>query len=80
MTNRSDWFTASRVRRLQSVLEGLHPRAPGFAQANAAQVLWPACGGPRNEIADLLDVLTLVSLSFKPNVSTEPDRANGSSR
>ena len=63
MTNRSDWFTASRVRRLQSVLEGLHPRAPGFAQANAAQVLWPACGGPRNEIADLLDVLTRSGLA-----------------
>ncbi len=57
MTSRSDWFTASRVRRLQSVLEGLDPRAPGFAQANAARVLWPACGGPRNEIDDLLDVL-----------------------
>ena len=57
MTSRSDWFTAARVRRLQSVLEALHPGAPGFAQANAAQVLWPACGGPRNEIVDLLDVL-----------------------
>ena len=57
MTKRSNWFTASRVRRLQSVLEGLHARAPGFAQANAAHVLWPTCGGPRNEIADLLDVL-----------------------
>ena len=63
MTNRSDWFTASRVRRLQSVLEELHARAPGFAQANATQVLWPACGGPRNEIADLLDVLTRSGLA-----------------
>ena len=63
MTSRSDWFTASRVRRLQSVLEGLDPRAPGFAQANAARVLWPACGGPRNEIADLLDVLTRSGLA-----------------
>ena len=63
MTNRSDWFTASRVRRLQSVLKGLHPRSPGFAQANATQVLWPACGGPRNEITHLLDVLTRSSLA-----------------
>ncbi len=63
MTNRSDWFTASRIRRLESVLEGLHPRAPGFAQANAAQVLWPTCGGPRSEIADLLDVLTRSGLA-----------------
>lgn len=57
MTSRSDWFTAARVRRLQSVLGALHPGAPGFAHLNAAQVLWPVCGGPRNEIAELLDVL-----------------------
>ena len=63
MTNRSDWFTAPRVGRLKSVLEGLCPRAPSFAQANAAQVLWPTSGGPRNEIADLLDVLTRSGLA-----------------
>lgn len=63
MTDRASWFTAKRVGRLLPILEGLDARAPGFAIANAQSILWPKCGGPKNEIDDLLNVLVRSGLA-----------------
>lgn len=51
------------MRRLERLLRALSPRAPGLAVANITQILWPTCGGPRQEIEVLVDVLVRSGLA-----------------
>ena len=58
-----DWLTAVRLDRLPIVLRAInrHP-PPGVIYEMAPRVLWPLCGGPRNEIAQMLTILSNAGL------------------
>lgn len=53
----SSWLTAPRVRRLQDILGDIPERLPGLAEADAKLRLWRRCGGPIDELPQLLEVL-----------------------
>ncbi len=53
-----DWLTAARVERLPLVLRAVraHP-PPGIATDQAPRFLWKACGGPLDDVPQLLTCL-----------------------
>lgn len=53
----SSWLTAGRVRRLLVVLSAVPARAPGLPIAEARLRMWRSCGGPIDEVPQLLDLL-----------------------
>lgn len=58
-----DWLTAVRLDRLPIVLRAINGYPPpGVISEIAPRVLWPLCGGPRNEIARMLAVLSTAGL------------------
>jgi hypothetical protein len=53
-----DWLTASRVERMPLLIRAIrsHP-PPGIAIEQASRVLWPLCGGPRDEVDQMVTIL-----------------------
>lgn len=62
MTVRSDWFTSARFRRLADLLVTISSLPPDISDQETEALLWRKCGGPLNEIRDLID--TLVNLKL----------------
>lgn len=58
----SSWLTAPRVRRLPQVLEVIPDRPPGLAEESARLPIWRRCGGPVEDVPDLLEVLVHTEL------------------
>jgi hypothetical protein len=57
------WLTAERVRRLSSVLEAIYHRSRiGILSQEARLTLWHSCGGPLDEVSQL--VSTLIESDF----------------
>ncbi len=54
---RSSWLTAPRTRRLLDVLAAVPAHAPGLPGDAARLTIWRACGGPIDEIPQLVEVL-----------------------
>lgn len=58
-----DWLTAVRVARLPLALRAVRGhRPPGVPAARASQVVWGSCGGPVDEISQLISVLAKTGL------------------
>lgn len=55
---RSDWFTASRVRRLHAVIRQVPAQRPGLLPDELLGVLRQNIGGSRRELPQLIEVLT----------------------
>lgn len=62
MTVRSDWFTITRFRRLADLLVTISSLPPDISDREIEVLLWRNCGGPQNEIRDLID--TLINLKL----------------
>lgn len=54
---RSTWLTSTRIERLAAVLAVLPARSPGMPTDEARLRLWRSCGGPIDEVDQLVDVL-----------------------
>jgi uncharacterized protein DUF3883 len=57
------WLTAARAARLPQVLRAIrsHP-PPGVPLERAPRVIWRACGGPLDEVSDLIQLLVRTGL------------------
>lgn len=56
--NTGVWLTAARVGRLPDALRAIRGYAPpGIPEARVERIVWRACGGPLDEIHDLIGIL-----------------------
>jgi hypothetical protein len=64
MTRRdANWFTHVRVERLLPALRAIQMQPPpGVAHWRATRTVWNQCGGPFDEVADIIDVLADIAL------------------
>ena len=60
----SGWFIAPRVRRLQQLVHLLPTRSPGIASNRLSIELRPHLDGPREEIPQLVHVLSQIGLLY----------------
>jgi hypothetical protein len=62
MTAKSDWFTSARFRRIVELLVSIGSLPADISEKETVTVLWRKCGGPLNEILQLIE--TLISLKL----------------
>lgn len=57
------WLTAARMDRLPLVLRAIrHQPPPGIPVERADRIVWRSCGGPLDEVLELIDVLVRAEL------------------
>jgi len=59
---RSDWLTGVRLERLVIILRNVLPDRPGVSLTEARVMLWQKCGGPIEEVDQLIYVLVALNL------------------
>src|SRR6267142_5091820 len=58
----SAWLTAARLARLCIVLRQLPSNLPGLPMAQVVRVTWTSCGGPFDEVGQLVEILLKLGL------------------
>jgi hypothetical protein len=69
MKVRSDWLTSIRVQRLGQILIGVPSISRYVTQKELENILWRNCGGPMNEVRNLIDILAGLKLIRRDNQS-----------
>jgi len=58
-----DWLTGTRVERFPVIVRSVRSQPPpGIPVERATTIIWPLCGGPRDEVGDVLAILTKARL------------------
>lgn len=70
-TASSAWLTAVRLRRLCTILRKLTSKSPGLPMPEAARGSWNACGGPFDEVPQLIGILAELGLLVRSENSIQ---------
>ncbi len=66
----SHWFTAARLQRLVVALRTLPSSQQDIPTAESVRTLWRACGGPFDELDDLLGILATLGFVMESGAVT----------